>query len=80
MLAEGWGGVVVGLLPGPVAAGRHLLLVGVDQVQALRTGTNPNGFVGVQVGMLREVSRSLQFSALLPELCQTTSSVNIRND
>ena len=48
--------VALGLLPGPAVVGRHLLPVGMDQVQALSTGTNPNGLVGVRVGTLHKVS------------------------
>lgn len=48
--------VAVGLLPGLLVAGWHLLPAGMDQAQALSTGTNPKGFVSVQVGMLHKVS------------------------
>ena len=54
-----------------------LLPVRVDQVQTLSTSTDLEGFVGVRV--LHEVSGSLQFSAVLPELRQTANSVNVRN-
>lgn len=54
MLAGACGEVGCGLLPGPAMVGTSHC--GDGLVQALSTGTNPNGFIDVEAEMLHKVS------------------------